>query len=141
MRIDRLVVDTNVVVSAALVDDSAPARLVDYAAMYGRMIGTDETTKELVSTLLSSKFHRFAPMIRRETFLQRLEPLIEIVPVIQRIKACRDPRDDKFLEAAVNGRADVIISGDKDLLVLHPFRGIAILSPSHYLARVAEDAE
>jgi predicted nucleic acid-binding protein len=48
---------------------------------------------------------------------------------------CRDPRDDKFLEAAVNGHADVLVSGDKDLLQLHPFRGIAILTPSDYLER------
>jgi uncharacterized protein len=49
------------------------------------------------------------------------------------IKACRDPKDDKFLELAVNGRADLIISGDKDLLVLHPFMGIAIVMPATYL--------
>lgn len=43
-----------------------------------------------------------------------------------------------FLEAAVNGRADVLVSGDKDLLVLNPFAGIAILSPAEYLVRIAE---
>jgi predicted nucleic acid-binding protein len=49
------------------------------------------------------------------------------------IRACRDPRDDKFLEVAVNGRADAIVTGDQDLLVLNPFQGIPILSPAGYL--------
>jgi predicted nucleic acid-binding protein len=49
------------------------------------------------------------------------------------VKGCRDPKDDKFLEIALNGHADLIISGDKDLLDLNPFRGIPILSPAGYL--------
>jgi putative PIN family toxin of toxin-antitoxin system len=49
------------------------------------------------------------------------------------IRACRDPRDDKFLEVAVHGRADVIVTGDTELLALHPFRGFAILTPTDYL--------
>jgi predicted nucleic acid-binding protein len=54
---------------------------------------------------------------------------------VQRLQLCRDPHDDLFLEAAVNGRADVIVSGDGDLLGLNPFRGIAILTPAGYLNR------
>jgi uncharacterized protein len=68
-----------------------------------------------------------------------LVPIIEVVPVVQIVTACRDPRDDKFLEAAVNGRAGVIVTGDKDLLVLHPFAGIAVLTPAGYLERVHEN--
>jgi predicted nucleic acid-binding protein len=51
------------------------------------------------------------------------------------VHACRDPRDDKFLEVAVNGRADLIITGDRDLLALHSFMGVAIISPAAYLSR------
>jgi putative PIN family toxin of toxin-antitoxin system len=50
--------------------------------------------------------------------------------VLQPIRASRDPKDDKFLEAAVNGRADVLVTGDKDLLDLNPFRGVAIVTPA-----------
>lgn len=53
--------------------------------------------------------------------------------VTERIAACRDPTDDKFLELAVNGRGDLIVSGDGDLLVLNPFRGIPIVSPTTFL--------
>jgi putative PIN family toxin of toxin-antitoxin system len=51
------------------------------------------------------------------------------------IRACRDPRDDKFLEVAVHGHADLIVTGDADLLALNPFQGIAILTPAEYLER------
>jgi predicted nucleic acid-binding protein len=56
-----------------------------------------------------------------------------LVDVTERVAACRDPKDDKFLELAVSGRASCIVSGDKDLLALHPFRGIAILNPAAFL--------
>jgi predicted nucleic acid-binding protein len=55
------------------------------------------------------------------------------VEITLRVSECRDPKDDKFLELAINGEATVIISGDKDLLVLNPFRTIPILSPREFL--------
>ena len=49
------------------------------------------------------------------------------------LQACRDPRDDKFLDVAVHGSADALVTGDADLLALHPFHGVPILTPSHFL--------
>jgi predicted nucleic acid-binding protein len=62
----------------------------------------------------------------------------ERVPILQQIQACRDPRDDKFLEVAINGEADMIITGDGDLLALHPFMGMPILTPLDYLVQVEQ---
>jgi uncharacterized protein len=59
----------------------------------------------------------------------------EFVPIIQLIRECRDPDDDKFLEVALNGSADVIVTGDEDLLGMSPWRGIQILSPGNFLKR------
>lgn len=59
--------------------------------------------------------------------------LAELVHIAERIAVCRDPKDDKFLELAVNGKADVIVSGDADLLVLNPFRGITIVPPATFV--------
>lgn len=59
---------------------------------------------------------------------------METVEIIQSFSVCRDPKDDKFLELAVNGNADYIVTGDRDLLVLNPFQNIAILSVSEFLA-------
>jgi uncharacterized protein len=55
------------------------------------------------------------------------------VPIGERVELCRDPRDDKFLELALAGRADLLLTGDADLLALHPFRGTAIVTPAAYL--------
>ena len=52
------------------------------------------------------------------------------------ITACRDPKDNKFLEAAVESNADAVVTGDSDLLVLHPFQRIPILRPVEFLARL-----
>ena len=53
----------------------------------------------------------------------------------ERITACRDPKDDKFLELAVNGHADLIVSGDADLLTLNPFQGTPIVTPADFVVR------
>ncbi len=54
------------------------------------------------------------------------------VEITEQVKECRDPEDNKFLELALSGRATCIVSGDEDLLILHPFRGIAILTPRQF---------
>jgi predicted nucleic acid-binding protein len=60
----------------------------------------------------------------------------ELVIPERMVQVCRDPKDDKFLEAALAGKAEVIISGDEDLLVLDPFEGILILRPSEFLTKI-----
>ena len=141
MKIERLVFDTHVLISAALIDESVSARARNHAVRYGQLIATEQTFAELAGKLLAPKFDRYVSRATRETLLRRLQPIIEIVPVIQVIRVCRDPRDDIFLEAAVNGQADVLITGDTDLLALRPFWGIEILTPAEYLARVSGKAE
>jgi putative PIN family toxin of toxin-antitoxin system len=132
---DRVVIGTNVFISGVLSTTSAPARCVDAVVADGQLVATEATLKELFERLLSPKFDPYLTRARREALLSRLAPLVEIVEVVQQVRVCRDPHDDKFLEAAVNGRADVLTTGDKDLRELHPFRGIAIVSPADYLSR------
>jgi putative PIN family toxin of toxin-antitoxin system len=134
MKTERIVIGTNVLISATLDGDSIPARAREHAVRFAQLVATEQTFAELVGKLLVPKFDRYVSRATREIVLERLVPIIEIVPVIQTVSACRDPRDNMFLEAAVNGRADVVISGDKDLLALHPFAGIQILTPANYLS-------
>jgi len=61
--------------------------------------------------------------------VRRIFSTAELVAIVERVTACRDPTDDKFLELAVNGRAEMIVTGDLDLLALNPFRGIPIITP------------
>ena len=137
MARERVVLDTNVFISGVLSKTSTPARCVDRAVEEDQLIASYATLRELAAKLLSAKFDRYVPRERRELLLPRLAPIIEIVEIIQEFHACRDGNDDKFLDVAVNGRADVLVSGDADLLVLHPFRGVAILTPTSYLKRHA----
>jgi uncharacterized protein len=66
------------------------------------------------------------------TALVREAVLVEVRLVIQ---ACRDPRDNKFLELAVSANAKIIVSGDKDLLALYPFQGSQIMTPGDFLSK------
>ena len=138
MRADRLVVDTSIIVSALLVAPSTSSRVLDHVIEHGRLLSTDQTRQELVKTMMSIKLDKYVPRWKREALLLRLAPVMDLVQVSQVIRACRDPHDDAILEAAVNGRADAIVTGDKDLLVLHPFAGVDIVTPADYLARVAD---
>lgn len=134
MTRDRIVLDTNVLISGLLSTTSTPARAVDRAISSGQLLASADTLRELMTKLAAPKFDRYVPRERRDALLLRLAPLFEIVEVVQRFHDCRDADDDKFLEAAVNGRGDIIVTGDNDLLQLNPFRGIAILTPPAYLS-------
>jgi uncharacterized protein len=133
--VDRFVIDTNVLVSAAILAPSVPRQAVDGAIDHGVLLFSESTMNELKRVLFRSKFDRYLGSEGRVTFLAQLESVAEMVPTVQIVRECRDPKDDKFLEVALNGRADVIITGDADLLGMHPWRGISILSPSVYLRK------
>jgi putative PIN family toxin of toxin-antitoxin system len=137
MTRERVVIDTNVLISGLLLATSTPAQAVDKAVTNAQLVATMETLRELIEKLHSPKFDRYVRNERRDALLERVTSLVEIIDVLQTIRASRDPKDGKFLEAAVNGRADVIVTGDTDLLDLNPFRGIAIVTPAAYLAREA----
>src|SRR4051812_23434810 len=123
MTRDRVVIDTNVLISSVFFTTSTPARAVEKAVTNAQLVATTETLRELIKKLLRPKFDRYVRRDRREALLERVASVVEIVAVLQSIRASRDPKDDKFLEAAVNGRAGVIVTGDGDLLDLNPFRG------------------
>src|SRR5580765_2036078 len=135
MTRERVVIDTNVLISGLFSTTSTPAKAVEKAATKAQLVATIETLRELIEKLHSPKFDQYVRPERRDALLERVASLVEIIDVLQSIRASRDPKDDKFLEDAVNGRADVIVTGDKDLLDLNPFRGITILTPADYLAR------
>ena len=131
----RCVVDTSVFVSAAVFSLSVPRQAVKKALKEGVLIFSDCTMDELKEVLFRSKFDLYVSRHGRAVFLGQLGAVAEFVPIVQLIRECRDPKDDKFLEVALNGKADLIITGDADLLTLHRWRGIAILSPANYLNR------
>jgi len=66
-----------------------------------------------------------------------IRAVVDTSIVVRAVLVCRDPKDDKFLDVAVEGHADAIVSGDEDLLVLHPFQGIPTVQPARFLAMLS----
>ncbi len=131
----RIVVDTNVYVSRALRPVSIPGQAVARVWREDIPLLSEATWNELRVVFARPKFSRYLQPDLVGDFLRNLWDISELVPIPSAIRACRDPRNDKFLEAAVHGRADAIITGDEDLLALHPFHGISILTSGDYLAQ------
>lgn len=131
----RVVLDTSVIVSAVLLPRSIPRRAFDQAQDEGKVLISEGTVDELNTVLRRDRFERYVTAVQRLEFLAELVEKAEWVHVTEVVFECRDPKDNKFLELAVSGRATHLISGDKDLLVLHPFRGIQIVTPQVFLTR------
>lgn len=129
----RIVIDTNVYVSRALRINSIPGMAVNKAWLEATPLLSTATWTEVQAVLRREKFAAYIRSGTLEPYLEKVRSIATFVPILAPIRACRDPRDDKFLEVAVHGRADAIVTGDQDLLALNPFRGVPIFSPAAYL--------
>ena len=131
MNVDRLVLDTNVLISAALSPSGTPARLFGFLCQQRKiLLFSNATQAELRNRLLRPRFDRYVNQAIRARFLAEIDAVSELVGITGGVMGCRDRDDDQILETALNGEADMIISGDQDLLVLDPWRGIPILDPA-----------
>ena len=130
----RVVFDTNTLVSYFIITESTPGRAVRKATSEAVLLASEATLGELAEVLFRRKSDAYGPVQERTSFIRLIAATVELVTITGVIQACRDPRDDKFLDVAVNGRADFIVTGDKDLLALDPFHGVRIVTPAQYLA-------
>ena len=87
----------------------------------GEVLASAATLEELADVLRRDQFSKYVTLEERERFLAALVDRVTLIKPDVSIQICRDPSDDKFLELAVSGQSRCIVSGDKDLLVLHPF--------------------
>jgi putative PIN family toxin of toxin-antitoxin system len=131
----RIVIDTNVIISAFYFPNSVPTLALDEVSQKHTLLFTFETIQEVTEVIFRKKFDRYARSFEREEFIGRLVSGSEEIVVRETIIACKDPKDDKFLEAAVSGNADIIITGDNKLKELNPFRGIEILLAVEFLKK------
>jgi putative PIN family toxin of toxin-antitoxin system len=129
----RCVFDANVLISALLIPDSTPRRALDFALRKGEMLLSFALLAELTEVLSRKQFRRYVDEEDVRRFLAALTREATWVEVNVKIKACRDPDDDGILELAVSGSASHVVTGDADLLVFHPFRGIQIVTPHAFL--------
>ena len=131
----RFVFDTNVIISGLLVPNAKPRQAFDRAQDQGIILISIPILTELNEVLSRKKFDKYLPEEKRKRFLAVLAKEGELIEIKEEIADCRDPKDNKFLELAICGNADCIISGDKDLLELNPFRGVAVLKPDEFLKK------
>ena len=132
--------DTSTLVGAVLRPDSVPRTAFISAVGSFELCASPATLQELRRVLARSKFDRYAPRQQRLDFAELVSAcscLWEIDEDSERAAtaACRDPKDDKFLALALSCEARTLVSSDADLLVLNPWRGVEILTPSAFIAR------
>lgn len=132
----RYVFDTNTLLSALLFEHSTPGQALFQALQRGEILLSQATLEELGEVLQREKFDRYVTTAQREEFLDALVDRATFIEATEEVHVCRDSRDDKFLELAISGAAVYIISGDSDLLSLHHFGDVAIITPAEFLAAI-----
>lgn len=127
------VVDTNNLISANLIASSVSSQAFDKARHLGILVYSDQTIAEFSVSFIRPKFDKYLSLNKRLKAIKEFKRNGLLVSVNFSIKACRDPNDDMFLELAIAANASCIITGDKDLISLHPFQNIPILSAADFL--------
>ncbi|MEO7213438.1 putative toxin-antitoxin system toxin component, PIN family [Mucilaginibacter sp.] len=131
--IELFVFDTNSLISAYLLRNSISRQALRMAIKKGILVHSPATFGEFVETFCRPKFDKYLPLSERLDSIADLEQTSQFMTVSININACRDPKDNKFLELAVTSKAACLITGDKDLLVLNPFNGIPIVTAAEFL--------
>ena len=133
----RYVLDTNVLVSAFLFPQSTPGKVLEVVLSGHRLLFSLELARELAEVLDRDKFDRFLTRKRREELIAGTIRSSEFIETSTSVAACRDPKDNKILELAIDGSANAVITGDADLLELGLIQRIPIVSPHDFLSRWA----
>lgn len=94
---------------------------------------------EIAEVLARPKFARVLTEDRRREVLELLAAAARWVEPKEAVDDCRDAKDNRYLELALAAHASVIVSGDEDLLVLDPWRGVRILQPARFLKEIGAD--
>ncbi|MDY7048337.1 MAG: putative toxin-antitoxin system toxin component, PIN family [Microcystis panniformis WG22] len=133
MNKPRFVFDANVIVSAFLFKTSSPRLALETAKNQGIIILSETVLDELSNVLSRPKFDRYLARLIRQELLETLVAASLLVKPSESVNECRDAKDNKYLELAISGHAESLITGDEDLLVLNPFRNIKIITVLEFL--------
>ena len=132
--------DANTVVSAALSPNGAPRRALEVARARGAIALSESVFSEISDVLARPKFARALTEDRRREILELLAAAALWFEPADQVADCRDPKDNRYLELALAARATVIVTGDEDLRVLHPWRGVRVVGPADFLADFKPDS-
>jgi uncharacterized protein len=130
--------DTSTLVSAALRIGSVPYQALSKALGSCDVCASVETLAELEHVLDRTKFDRYLDRESRRAFIALMRRHVRLFAVqdagiLTAHPTCRDPRDTQFLALALTAEADALVSSDEDLLIMHPWRGIPIMTPTEFL--------
>ena len=129
----RLVIDTGVLVSAAIRPTSVPALALEKALLHFDVCVSSETLAELETVLLRPKFDAYAILADRQEFAFGFRQRSTLFSVVSDVADCPDPKDNKFLALAQAADAELIVASDPHLTSLNPWRGIPIVPPAAFL--------
>ena len=125
----RLVLDTNVLVSAILSPVSISAKILNWGEDNGIILYSTATLAEVLSVLGRSKFSKYIDHDDIDGLSIRIKTAWLLIEILNQVQLCRDPKDDKFIDLALNGEASHLITGDNDLLVLQSIQNISVINP------------
>jgi len=131
----RIVLDTNVIISAFLIFNSKAQQAYIKALKNAQILYSIDTLNELFNVIKREKFNKYLPLKDRIKLLIQFIDISEEIQITAKIEECRDIKDNKILELAESGNADLIITGDKDLLVLNAKYRFSIITFDEFLER------
>lgn len=140
----RAVLDANVYVSALVKPEGPPGQILDRFVRLAafELVLSPAIADEVLATLGRAKLRRyFQPGVTPAAWFARVAEAALAVSGDRRIpRVCRDPDDDKYLAAAVEAKAEYLVSGDEDLLILGTYEGAAIVRPRTFLGILGREA-
>ncbi|OYQ65276.1 putative toxin-antitoxin system toxin component, PIN family [Pseudanabaena sp. SR411] len=132
----RLVLDTNVLVSAILSPASMSAKILNWGEDNGVILYSTATLTEVLSVLGRSKFSKYIDHDDIDGLSIRIKTVWLFDEILNQVQLCRDPKDDKFIDLALNGEASHLITGDSDLLVLNPIQNTSVINPRTFWGEI-----
>ena len=133
----KFVLDTNLSLSSALFKTSLARKAFNaVVSSEGEIILSQPVLDEINDVFSRSRFDRYLLPEARQNFLNDFLELADIIEVTVTIADFQDPKDNKFLELAISGNANYILTNDKDLLVLNPYQSITVITPADFLANL-----
>ena len=139
----RVVFDTSTLVGAALKPGSVPHQALAQALARCDVCASVQTWLELERVMQRERFDRYLARDTRLEFVALLRTSMHFFPVTPADEdalrpPCRDAIDNKFHALVQVCRADMLVSSDEDLLVLHPWSGVTVLTPKGFLSNAQE---
>jgi len=138
MNHNRVVIDTNVFISALLNPQGTPREVINIAISQFVILQSEATYQELESRISKKKFDKYLEENNRLKFLLAVRNESLFIDIVHETEIFSDSDDNKFLELAVSGNASYLITGAKDLLIINTYRGIPIITPANFLSIVQE---